>query len=179
MSFTRSRLFRGDHAKGELDLAMIIVAAAADAVAVLAVAGAGTLAALIQRENRASGPGNRPDSESVDRAHRFDAEPARAPLIGKRAVDEAIGEHPLALFERRTDGFRRHDPRAPPRTARLRPRAPHRVSAPLSSNSRIFSAPSLPPGSRVIKDVHPARPQRLGERLEPASTCRPPPRLRG
>ena len=41
----------------------------------------------------------------IDRAHRLDAETARAALIGERAVDEAVAKHPLALVERRADGL--------------------------------------------------------------------------
>ena len=43
------------------------------------------------------------NAEGVDRAHSFDAEAARAALIGERTVDEAVGEHPCRPSQRGPD----------------------------------------------------------------------------
>ena len=43
--------------------------------------------------------------EVIDRAHLVDAKPAGPALIGERAVEEAVAQHPSASFERRPDGL--------------------------------------------------------------------------
>src|SRR5207302_1921913 len=92
------RFLGGDDVECRLDFAVIVVRAAADAVPGTAIAGAGTLAAVIKRQNQRAVGEITTDAESVDCPHRLDAKTARAALIGKRAVDEAVGEHPLPLF---------------------------------------------------------------------------------
>ena len=114
-----------------------------------------------------SGPGTRfADSEGVDRAHRFDPEPARAALIGERTVDEAVGEHPFARLRAPDGSSCRHDLRAPRRTARPPPVHPSEFHRRLAATPGLLSAPSLPPGSRVSTHVDPAAAQGVRERLD-------------
>ena len=72
------------------------------------------------------------DPEGVDRPHRLDAETARAALIGERAVEEAVAQHPAARARAPGGSSCRHGRRGRRRTARPRPRrssAPRRRSA--------------------------------------------------
>jgi hypothetical protein len=99
------RLFGGNQAKGELDLVMIVARAAADSVGRVAVALERAVVPLVEQQHPRSVGKAVAAGEGVDRAHRFDAEPARAALVGERAVDEPVGQHPAARVERRPDGF--------------------------------------------------------------------------
>ena len=118
-------------------------------------------------------------AEAVQVAHRLDAEPAGPALIGERAVEEAVAQHPFARAPAPAGSSCRHGRRARRRTAAPRPAAFQRSSSPSSSSLRIASAPGLPPGSRVTRTSMPRALQRLGQRRRAGSTCRPPPRLRG
>ncbi len=101
--FDPLRLLGGDQAKGELDLVMIIVGTAADAVASVRIPRSRPLGAFVEAEHERAIGEPLADSECVDCAHDFDTEAAAAALIGKGAVDEPVGQHPFARFERRTD----------------------------------------------------------------------------
>ena len=97
-------LLGGDQAERRLHLVMIFARTPADPVAAVAVPGPRTLAALPRGAARAFGPGKySPMPNALIAAHRLDAKAARAALIGERAVDEAVGQHPAALLQRRTD----------------------------------------------------------------------------
>ena len=91
--------------KAAIDLLMIVVGPAADAIAAAGVARTCPFPAFIERQNQRAVGEILADPERVDRAHRFNAKTARAALIGERAVDEAVGEHPLSALERRADGL--------------------------------------------------------------------------
>ena len=97
-------------------------------------------------------------------AHLVDAQPARR-RPDRRASCRGSGRTaPSCPARARAGSSSRHGRRAPRRTARLRRARVQRSSSPLSSSSRIASAPSLPPGSRVVTTVDPALLQRRGQR---------------
>ena len=86
--------------------------------------------------------------ERIDRAHGLDPKSTGAALISERAVDETVAKTPSGPLQAPDESFSPHGLPGRRRRATLRPGPPQFfVSA--SNSSRIFSAPSLPPGSRV------------------------------
>src|SRR5690242_2855503 len=86
--------------KGGFHLAVIFSGAAADAVAPLRVARPRPLTAFAMHQDQGAVGKSFADAECVNRSHGFDPEATRPSLIGERAVDEAIGEHPLSSVDR-------------------------------------------------------------------------------
>ena len=124
--------------------------------------------------------------ELVDRAHRLDAEPAPAALVGERGVDEAVEQHPLAAVEQRRQRLLDELGARGGVEQRLGARADaqRRVLAPAS---RMRSDSSTPPGSRSTRTARPraasaareARDQRrLARAVEPLDRDQPPARHR-
>ena len=85
----------------------------------------------------------------------LDPEAARSALIGERAIEEAVGQHPVDPRPAPAGSSCRHGRRGPPRTAGPPLRRSSASSPPPSSSSRIASAPWLPPGSRVTRTSRP------------------------
>ena len=92
-------LFAGNLSEAEIDLLVIILRAAADAVSSMIVTSAGPRSALSEGQDQGAVREAVINSKGIDRAHRVDAEAASASLIGQGAVDKTVGNHPLARFE--------------------------------------------------------------------------------
>src|SRR5437588_359984 len=84
---------------------VVVLRAAADAVASFRVAGAGAVGPIFEDQDQSAVGKPGVECEGVDFAHRFDPETSSAPLIGERAVDEAVGNDPAASLQRRPNGL--------------------------------------------------------------------------
>ena len=82
---------------------MIALGASADPITLLIVTGTSASSAFSQGEDERPVREMLANSEGVNCPDGLDSELAGTPLIGKRAVDESIGEDPFACFNRRTD----------------------------------------------------------------------------
>ena len=90
ISRTRSGSSAAIMRKASVDLVVVIGAAAADAVAAARRRGRGARSLpFVEHQHQGAVGKVVADREGVDRAHRLDAEPARAALVGERAVDES------------------------------------------------------------------------------------------
>ncbi len=107
----------------------------------------------------------------------LEAEPAGAALIGDRAVDEAVAEHPFARVQRRPDGPRDMVGAGGGEEQGLGLRRPALARLQQQRADRLGAGAAA--GLARLDDVEAARAQRRRQRLQPGSTCRPPPRLRG
>src|SRR5690348_4818774 len=97
------RLLGGDDVEGGVDLAMIFVRAASDSVARPAVPRPRAIAALFEHEDQAPVGVAAVEAEGVDLANGLDSQTAGAALVGERAVEEAIAQHPSPPLERGAD----------------------------------------------------------------------------
>jgi hypothetical protein len=136
------------------DLAVIIFRPATDAIASIIVPRSGAFAAFRQRQHQRSIRKIVAYAKGIDRPDGLDTKSAGTALVSERTVDEAIRQDPLPIFKRWPDRLR-DMVGSSGREQQGLGLAPQRSSLPLSNSSRIFSAPSLPPGSRVTMTSSP------------------------
>ena len=89
-----------------------------------AVTGAGSLAALLEKENQRAIGIAAVEPERVDLPHRLDPEPAGTALVGERAIDEPVAQNPAASLQSRDESSSPGGRPARRRRATLQPAAP-------------------------------------------------------
>ena len=99
------RLFGRDEAKGEVDLLMIAFRSSANAVAFLIVSLAGARPSFRQCEDQRPIGKEVAAGETVQFPNSLDPEAEGSALVGQRGIQEAIAQHPVTPFQRRTNSF--------------------------------------------------------------------------
>src|SRR4029078_6187281 len=85
--------------ESSLDSMVIVARTSADAVACVSIPRPRSFDTFVEGQDERPIRKIVANAKRVDRPDCFDSEPTRAALVGKRAVDEAIGQHPLALLQ--------------------------------------------------------------------------------
>src|SRR5437868_5927585 len=144
---------------------MIIVRSASDPIAAVSIAGACAFGSPVESQDERTVGKVLTDAKCIDCADSLDAESARTPLVGERAVDEAVGEHPLPDFEGGSDRLRNMVGAAGRKEQRLSLAAPPIIVAAeqqLANRFRAFAAAGLAGDD----DIDAAASQRFRKRLD-------------